>query len=388
MNFKNNEYRKLSIAIFFALAAAIGFFFIIFRLDAISDFFNTITVALQPLLGGIAMAYILRPIQRKIESTLKGLRLFKKNPKLVKIPAVIVTVLFFLTVITTFVLVVAPQLINSITGLVRVLPRELAQFSTQINEYLEATNTELYNQFQDVLKSAQNMLTSWITNDLLGSAMTVVNNVILVVNSLISLFITMVVMVYLLLAWDHYRAQCKKLFVAVSKNEKFNQAAFETVAQVNRIFNGFITGKLLDSLIIGILCFMCMTLLKLPYALLISVIIGVTNIVPVFGPFIGAVPSAFLILLVSPTQCLVFLIFILILQQIDGNVIGPRILGNSTGLSALYVTIAMLLFSKLFGFIGMIIGVPLFATIYYLIKRYAEAELKKRNLPTDTSSYL
>ena len=130
-----------------------------------------------------------------------------------------------------------------------------------------------------------------------------------------------------------------------------------------------------------------MMILGMPYALLISVIVGVTNVIPMFGPFIGAIPSAFLLLLVSPQKCLIFIIFIIILQQIDGNVIGPRILGNSTGLSALYVTIAILIFGKLFGFFGMIIGVPLFATIYYMIKRLAEYSLKQRGLPTRTSAY-
>ena len=125
----------------------------------------------------------------------------------------------------------------------------------------------------------------------------------------------------------------------------------------------------------------------MPYAMLISVIVGVTNIIPMFGPFIGAIPSIFLILLVSPSKCVAFLIFIVVLQQVDGNIIGPRILGNSTGLSALYVTVATLLFGKLLGFLGMIIGVPLFATLYYIVKRLAEYSLKKQNMPVDTSEY-
>ena len=153
------------------------------------------------------------------------------------------------------------------------------------------------------------------------------------------------------------------------------------------IFNGFISGKLVDSLIVGIICFVCLSLLKIPYGLLISVIVGVTNIIPMFGPFIGAVPSAFLLLLVSPAKCLVFIVFVIILQQVDGNIIGPRILGNSTGLSALYVTVAMLLFGKLMGFLGMIVGVPLFATLYYIVKRLAEYSLGKQGLPTDTDKY-
>ena len=157
--------------------------------------------------------------------------------------------------------------------------------------------------------------------------------------------------------------------------------------QADQIFSGFISGKLLDSLIVGVICFACLTVLKMPYALLVSVIVGVTNIIPMFGPFIGAIPSAFLILLVSPSKCIVFLIFIIILQQLDGNVIGPRILGNSTGLSAFYVTVAMMLFGKLMGFVGMIVGVPLFATLYYIVKRLAEYSLGQQGLPVGTAVY-
>ena len=153
------------------------------------------------------------------------------------------------------------------------------------------------------------------------------------------------------------------------------------------MFGGFITGKLIDSLIVGVICYIFMLILRLDYPLIISVIIGVTNIIPMFGPFIGAVPCAFLLLLVSPKQCIIFVIFVFILQQIDGNIIGPMILGDSTGLNSFYVTVAILLFGSLFGFVGMIIGVPLFATIYYVVKRVAEYFLRRRGLPTETSAY-
>ena len=207
-------------------------------------------------------------------------------------------------------------------------------------------------------------------------------------SALINTVVSVVVTIYLLLGREHYLAQCRKLFLSVSRNERFNRAVFEALTQTNRIFNGFISGKLLDSLIVGIICFVCLSLLRMPYALLISVIVGMTNIIPMFGPFIGAVPSAFLLLLVSPMKCLIFLVFIIILQQVDGNIIGPRILGNSTGLSALYVTVAMLLFGKLMGFFGMIVGVPLFATLYYIVKRLAEYSLRKQGLPADTKEYV
>ena len=151
--------------------------------------------------------------------------------------------------------------------------------------------------------------------------------------------------------------------------------------------SGFISGKLIDSLIIGILCFFGLSLLRMPYTLLISVIVGVTNVIPFFGPYVGAVPSAFLILLVNPIQCLYFILFILVLQQIDGNIIGPKILGDSTGLSAFWVIFSILLFGGLFGFVGMVIGVPTFAVIYYLVKKGVEYLLRKKKLPVETQEY-
>ena len=157
--------------------------------------------------------------------------------------------------------------------------------------------------------------------------------------------------------------------------------------QTHKIFGGFISGKLLDSLIIGILCFIVMSIFNWPYAVLVSVIVGVTNVIPFFGPFIGAIPSAFLILLVDPMTCLYFVIFVFILQQFDGNILGPKILGDSTGLSSFWVIFAILIGGGLFGFIGMLIGVPTFAVIYTLVRSAIEKKLKEKELPCKTEAY-
>ena len=183
-------------------------------------------------------------------------------------------------------------------------------------------------------------------------------------------------MVYFLNIKDTLSAQSKKIVYSLLKVKAANRLVSE-VRFAHSVFGGFITGKLLDSLIIGIMCFFALQFLKMPYVLLVSVIIGVTNVIPVFGPFIGAVPSAFLILLVSPMKCLYFLIFILVLQQFDGNILGPKILGDS-----------ILLFGGLFGFGGMIIAVPLFAVIYRLTAAYVSGALKKKNLSARTEDYL
>lgn len=161
----------------------------------------------------------------------------------------------------------------------------------------------------------------------------------------------------------------------------------------NEIFGGFIIGKLIDSAIIGVLCFVGLSLLKMPYVMLVSVIVGVTNVIPFFGPYIGAVPSTILIMLANPLQGVYFIIFILLLQQFDGNILGPKILGNSTGLSAFWVIVAILLGGGLFGFVGMVMGVPTFAVLYYIVQMLVNNHLERKQLPTgseyyDTMSYV
>ena len=201
-----------------------------------------------------------------------------------------------------------------------------------------------------------------------------------------NLLIGVIVMIYLLNIKDQFVALAKKITYGLFSVEWANRIVREA-RFIHKVFGGFIIGKIVDSLIIGIMCFVCLSFMKMPYTLLVSVIVGVTNVIPFFGPFIGAIPSAFLILLVSPIQCLYFLIFILLLQQFDGNILGPKILGDSTGVSSFWVLFSILLFGGLFGFVGMIIGVPTFAVIYRLTGDFINSKLKKRKLSVRTEDY-
>ena len=380
---QNRNYRKQGIMIFASLSATIAFFFLLFRFQEILDFGAVILSALQPLLAGIVLAYVLCPVEKALERQVKRVKGLARFARPV---CVLVTVLLALGVLVLFCALILPQLVDSVSGLVRDLPKMLETQLDRLNSYLESDN-EAAAAVMQMIESAETSLVSWIRTNLFSTVSTVANSLLSIGSAIVNLVISIVVTIYLLLGREHYLGQCRKLFYAASRNERFNGAVSEALVQTNRIFNGFISGKLVDSLIVGIICFVCLSLLKIPYGLLISVIVGVTNIIPMFGPFIGAVPSAFLLLLVSPAKCLVFIVFVIILQQVDGNIIGPRILGNSTGLSALYVTVAMLLFGKLMGFLGMIVGVPLFATLYYIVKRLAEYSLGKQGLPTDTDKY-
>lgn len=377
------RYLRTGLTIFVSLAAVVAFYFIILRYQGIKSYLDMISLALQPVMVGIVIAYVLCPVAKFLE------RQFHRGKRLSRVArplSVLFTLIFAIGILGLFCALILPQVADSIRSLVADLPRMLEVQLARLDSYLE-TDSEAAAAVMQMITSVETFLMAWIKENMFETVSNVAVSVLSIGSAIVNLVVSVVVTVYLLLDRERYLGQCKKLFYAVSRNKRFNRVVMEVVHQADQIFSGFISGKLLDSLIVGIICFVSLSVLKMPYALLVSVIVGVTNIIPMFGPFIGAIPSAFLILLVSPSKCIVFLIFIIVLQQLDGNVIGPRILGNSTGLSALYVTVAMLLFGKLMGFVGMIVGVPLFATLYYIVKRLAEYSLKRQGMPMSTAEY-
>lgn len=377
------RYWRIGLTIFVSLAAVVAFYFIILRYQGIKSYLDMISLALQPVMVGIVIAYVLCPVAKFLE------RQFRRGKRLSRVArplSVLFTLIFAIGILGLFCALILPQVADSIRSLVVDLPGMLEVQLARLESYLEEDSDAAATVMQ-MITSVETFLMAWIKENMFETVSNVAVSVLSIGSAIVNLVVSVVVTVYLLLDRERYLGQCKKLFYAVSHNKRFNRVIMEVVHQADQIFSGFISGKLLDSLIVGIICFVSLSVLKMPYALLVSVIVGVTNIIPMFGPFIGAIPSAFLILLVSPPKCIVFLIFIIILQQLDGNVIGPRILGNSTGLSALYVTVAMLLFGKLMGFVGMIVGVPLFATLYYIVKRLAEYSLKRQGMPMSTAEY-
>ena len=201
-----------------------------------------------------------------------------------------------------------------------------------------------------------------------------------------NLAIGIIASVYLLCNMEGFGASCKRMIysiLSVDRAKKF----LDALAFVNKTFMGFINGKLVDSAIIGVLCYIVCSILDMPFTLLVSVIVGVTNIIPFFGPFIGAIPSSIIILMVSPIKCLIFVVFVFLLQQLDGNVIGPKILGSTTGVSAFWVMFSIILGAGLFGFWGMLLGLPVFVVIYTAINLAVEDSLKRKNLPSEQLDY-
>ena len=355
---------------------------------------SMIMSALTPVFFGAAMAFLANPLASQVEMWLKKKNVKKGARGLSILTAIVV---YGALLYISFYLIV-PKVAQSIIGLVNEFPGLIRKFVAWAETML-MQNEHVYQLAHDIWAGVNDTFNGWLKDGLMTTLMSTLGSVangvysvaaavMDVASFVLNFLIGIIVMVYLLLGKDYFVGQSKKLLYAVCKNKKHAAAVLDVMREAYHIFHGFITGKLLDSLIIGIICFICVSILDMPYALLVSVIVGVTNIIPVFGPFIGAIPSAFLILLVDPMKCLIFIIFIIILQQIDGNIIGPMILGDSTGMNAFWVLFSILIFGKLMGVVGMIIGVPVFATFFYIIKKAAEAILRRRNLPTDTEEYV
>lgn len=398
---KNQEFKKyvyFGVTAVSVIAVCIVFWYCIQNWNMVYRSIKTILGIAAPIIYGAILAYLLTPIYNRIyrgvkKKLIKVWKYEKHTDGVARICATTVSVLVVITVIAGLFQMLIPQMLDSLAGIKASFPSYLQNLYTWIRNVL-ADNPEIesvvIHNLQNGVSMAENWLEGLFTNMditrlgefLTGVSSGVISLLIFVKNWLIGL----IVMVYLLNIKEVLAAQGKKIIYGCL-NLKWANSVVDEMRFINQMFGGFIIGKLVDSLIIGILCFICTSLMKMPFALLISVIVGVTNIIPFFGPFIGAVPSGFLVLLVSPVKCLYFLIFIFLLQQFDGNILGPKILGDSTGLSSFWVLFSILIFGGLFGFIGMIIAVPAFAVIYDLIARAVNHSLRKKKLSQNIDDY-
>lgn len=340
--------------------------------------------SLRAIVLGCVMAYLLYPLSRFAE---QFLLYHKTKPQAARILSTAFSTCVLLALIVLFAYFIIPQLVFNVPPLIQSLPGMVTDFSRQVSEYLAAhgQSTAIITSFSTKITTAFNQ---WLQADPLSALMDLAGRVATAARGVLNFIIGIIVMVYLLMSRDQFIGQGKKLLFALCKKRATCDVILKHLRAINQIFSGFVSGKLLDSLIIGIICGICLSLLKMPYAMLISILVGITNIIPVFGPFFGAVPSAFILLLTDPGKCLIFILFIIILQQVDGNIIGPKILGDSTGLSAFWVLFSLLLFNHLMGFWGMLLGVPLFASFYYLLREFVNSRLRQRDLPVGTKDYI
>ena len=391
----NKKYTTIAVYAFLVIAAAITFFFVISEHSVVGRMAGTFFGLMTPFIYGAALAYVLNPVlnwlEKKVFPKVFGDRVSKRSRRGL---GVLLTFLFGCAVVALFLAVLIPQIVESIDNLAQSIYAFLPQAQNFLNDLIAqyGTNEMLVDvlsmlgvdisdpsmALQPLATRSYTFLTQVLPN-LFGGVMRFTSG-------LLDVVVGIIIAIYLLLSKEIFYAQVKKLLFAFFPR-RVAQATLNLTHDSNTIFCGFISGKILDSAIIGVLCFIGCSVLQMPYTVLVSFIVGVTNVIPYFGPFIGAIPSIFIIMIADPLKSLVFAVFVLILQQLDGNIIGPKILGDSTGLSAFWVIFAVTFFGGLFGFVGMLIGVPTFAVIYALVRNFAEFKLGKKGLKTQTPDF-
>ena len=394
---KYQQYIYWGVTAFVVLAFLVAFIFMIIKFDSVKSMIDMLLGILSPITYGAVLAYLLAPVYNRVRDAVvacakAGISPKKDWKKLGEAVATIASILLLVALVTGLISMLIPELRKSIMGIVEAFPTSIHNLQLWLDDVL-ANNKDIEDTVMQYYDEGMRMLQGWLTSKFLPNvdkiygfitnlSVGIINILILLKNILIGL----IVMVYLLNMKEKLLTQFKMILYGVFPLKVANKL-LEEGRYVHQVFGGFIIGKLLDSLIIGILSFVLLHFMKMPNVLLVSVIIGVTNVIPFFGPFIGAIPSAFLILLDSPVKCFWFIGFILLLQQFDGNILGPKILGDSTGLSSFWVLFSILLFGGLFGFVGMIIGVPTFAVFYRLVAEFITWLLAKKKLSADIRRY-
>ena len=377
---ENKKYVGWMLTGFGTISLSVLFFFFLYRLQGVGQVLDKIMDILMPFVYGGILAYLLRPMCNWYSDQIHGLfKDPKKHSKLAEGIAILATFLTGGLVVYVLIIMIAPDIVASVVSLWYIIPEKVNDLIVWLEGIL-GENDALLQYFDTSSTTIYNALNTWVQGTLVPYASNVVSgvgtgvwNVLLFVKNLL---IGLIVAVYLLASRKRFGKQGVLVIRSLVK-PRWADLILEEVAFVDKMFGGFIDGKLVDSAIIGVLCYIGCSALRFPNALLVSVIVGVTNIIPFFGPFLGAIPGALLILIESPIKALWFLVFILFLQQLDGNVIGPKILGNHTGVSSFWVLFSILLFGGMWGIVGMVVAVPLFAVIYDLARRLVIRGLKK-----------
>ncbi|MDO4804742.1 MAG: AI-2E family transporter [Lachnospiraceae bacterium] len=377
---ENRRYLELLVA----SIIIIGLFALLFvKSDWLLKELGKLIGVLKPFIYGFVVAYLLMPVTAAIEKLLKEFwrRCLHKEASSFRAVSIVITFVLVLAVIVLLIYAVIPGLANSIKTLVREIPGAYRKFERWLTDLANESDSSIVDSIAEAIKSAISGLYGKIQNSLLPNLENILSTLTSgfggLIGALKNLLLSCVVAIYMLAGWEKFGAQAKiMLYGLVSENAA--DWICKELSLTDKLFGGFISGKIIDSAIIGLICFVFCAMVNMPYALLVSVIVGVTNIIPFFGPYIGAIPSALLILIESPTKCVIFIVFIIILQQIDGNVIGPKILGDRVGISSFWILFAILFFGSYWGIIGMLVGVPVFGVIYDFVKRIIRFGLQKR----------
>lgn len=381
----NKKYN--TVALYAALVIAVNVLLIvaILKFSAISSFVGKIVSVLMPVTWGLVIAFLMNPIMVNVEKLFSSkFKSTNGKKKLVRALSVTVSAIVFLGIVAGLIAIVVPELVKSIT--------KLFDNMGDLRENLESWISKTFKSYPSLVKTATEKIDGFtkdasvffekmqpMLEDLVSGAWGVVS-------FLKDFLLGFIVSLYMLCNKETLLAQIKKSIISLTR-KKTCAKIMSVASQANKVFSGFITGKIIDSIIIGLLCFIGLTLMDMPYNILIAVIVGVTNIIPFFGPLIGAVPSTFLMLIVDPKKAILLAVFILLLQQFDGNILGPKILGDSTGLPGFWVLVSLIICGGLFGFVGMVLAVPVFALLYSFTRSFVENKLRKKKLPVTTDYY-
>mgnify|MGYP004559934793 FL=1 len=385
------KYLKIGITGAAILASGILCAFVLFKMRVIIELLKGITGILKPFLYGAVIAYLLAPLCNKIEE-----KLFQTFPKanrkakrFICFIAIVISLCVALAIVWMVIMLIIPQVWDSVMKIIDMVPQKITILNNWIEHMLE-NQPELQAYFEEFANQAESHINSLLNVDTIQKVQSIINSLSVqvfgVLGVLKNISLGFLISAYLLGSRKLFGAQAGLILHGVFP-DKWAGIIEEEIRYTDKMFNGFLVGKIIDSAIIGLLCFAGLSFMGFEAPAFIGVIIGITNIIPFFGPFIGAIPCGLLLLLENPMHCLYFIIFIFILQQLDGNVIGPKILGNTTGVSSFWVLFSILLFGGMWGVVGMIIGVPLFAVIYDIIRKLVYRGLRKHKRESMITDY-
>lgn len=395
MKDKNEIYFKWGITAVAVIVIALVISLIFSKLGIIASALKTIVSTVSSVLYGVVMAFLMAPVYDRISAWVEEILSsffpkWKKSGKWAKFIATLACLIILIFVIFALIMMIIPELVNSITNVIGYAPDGMSNLENWLKDILNK-NPDLeklvIGNYQDISERVSDIATTNVLPNVNTYIKNLSSGVINALGVVVNIIIGMMVMMYLLNMKTTLSSQAKKIVYSMAGVKIGNEIVTEA-RYIKNMFEKFIVGKIIDSIIIGIINYFFMMIIHMPYALLISVVVGVTNVIPFFGPFIGAIPSIVLLLLVSPFTALQFAVWILVLQQVDGNIIGPKILGQTTGLPSFWVLFSILLFGGLFGIVGMIIAVPTWAIIYRTISRVSEHFLRKKGLEPDSGSYV
>lgn len=385
------RYLKIGITGAAILASGILCAFVLFKMPVIISVLKGITEILKPFLYGVVFAYLLAPLCNKIEEKLFQIfpKAKEKARRFICFIAIVISLCVAIAVIWLIIMMIIPQVWDSVMKIIQMVPQKLIVVNNWIEHMLE-NQPELQAYFEEFSSQAESHINSLLNVDTIQKVQSIINSLSVqlfgVLGVVKNIFLGLLISAYLLGSRKLFGAQAGLILHGVF-SDKWAKIIEEEIRYTDKMFNGFLVGKIIDSAIIGLLCFAGTSIMGFEAPAFISVIIGITNIIPFFGPFIGAIPCGLLLLLENPMHCLYFIIFIFVLQQLDGNVIGPKILGNTTGVSSFWVLFAILLFGGMWGVVGMVIGVPLFAVIYDIIRKLVYRGLRKHKRESMITDY-